>query len=73
MIFFFWHLSFASELSCYVNICYKNFYCAFSLSSGFVEVGGDKFVLREDRTGDECQDYYDNCFYKKDGDLKHRQ
>ena len=38
-------------------------------SWGFVEVGGDKFVLREDRTGDECQDYYDNCFYKKDGEL----
>ena len=34
-----------------------------------MEVGGNKYVLREDRTGDECQDYYDNCFYKKDGGL----
>ena len=34
-----------------------------------MEVGGNKYVLREDRTGDECQDYYDNCFYKKDGKI----
>ena len=36
--------------------------------AGFVKVGGDTYLLREDRAGDECQDYYDNCFYKKEGD-----
>ena len=68
---FLWYFSFGIfhlRQNCHV-ICYKNINCAFSLSSGFVEVGGNKFVLREDRTGDECQDYYDNCFYKKDGEL----
>ena len=33
--------------------------------SGFVKVGSDTYLLREDRIGDECQDYYDNCGYKK--------
>ena len=68
---FLWYFSFGIfplRQNCHV-ICYKNFNCAFSLSSGFVEVGGNKYVPREDRTGDECQDYYDNCFYKKDGEL----
>ena len=37
--------------------------------SGFVKVGSDTYLLREDRIGDECQDYYyyDNCYYKKEG------
>ena len=72
---FFWYFSygiFHLRQNCHVTY-YKNFNCALSLSSGFVEVGGNKYVLREDRTGDECQDYFDNCFYKKDGDLKHKQ
>ena len=34
---------------------------------GFVKVGSDTYILREDRIGDECQDYYDNCYYKKEG------
>ena len=41
--------------------------------AGFVKVGGDTYLLREDRAGDECQDYYDNCFYKKEGDQKYQQ
>ena len=41
--------------------------------AGFVKVGGDTYLLREDRVGDECQDYYDNCFYKKEGDQKLQQ
>ena len=41
--------------------------------AGFVKVGGDTYLLREDRAGNECQDYYDNCFYKKEGDRKHQQ
>ena len=36
-------------------------------SSGFVKVGSDTYSLRKDRMGDECVDFYDNCFYKKDG------
>ena len=39
---------------------------------GFVKVGGDTYLLREDRAGNECQDYYDNCFYKKEGDNNYK-
>ena len=43
------------------------FFCLRLLTSGFVKVGGDTYLLREDRIGDECQDFYDNCYYKKEG------
>ena len=32
-----------------------------------MKVGSDTYSLRDDRIGDECRDFYDNCFYKKDG------
>ena len=56
-----WHYTFAIYESIIQDI------------AGFVKVGGDTYFLREDRAGDECQDYYDNCFYKKEGDPKYQQ
>ena len=44
------------------NHCHRN------LRSGFVQVGEDRYILRKDRTGDECMDYFENCYYSKEGE-----
>ena len=52
------------------HISYDNLIIIVSIPDilpGTVRVGNDRYVLRVDRKGDECQGYYDNCWYKKEG------
>ena len=52
------------------HISYDNLIIIVSIPDilpGTVRVGNDRYVLRVDRKGDECQGYHDNCWYKKEG------